>query len=136
MRSGVRLAIVGLRSGLARRRDAALDIDTGDGRWGEQGGRDEGGEATGLRECPSSQKCMENDADHNVGRMKLDHAPAQVAPPWFLVTRAAVLRHGAICDNGGRGLEKKKNRCSLTAGLSLLGGELPNSAVDLASFRG
>ena len=36
---------------------------------------------------------MENDADHNVGRMKLDHAPAQVAPPWFLVTRAAVLRH-------------------------------------------
>ena len=93
MRSGVRLAIVGLRSGLARRRDAAIEIDTGDGRWGEQGGRDEGGEATGLRECPSSQKCMENDADHNVGRMKLDHAPAQVAPPWFLVTRAAVLRH-------------------------------------------
>ena len=40
-------------------------------------------------------KCMENDADHNVGRMKLDHAPAQVAPPWFLVTRAAVLRHDA-----------------------------------------
>ena len=64
-------------------------------------------------------KCMENDADHNVGRMKLDHGPTQVAPPWFLVTRAAVLRHGAICDNGGRGLEKKKNRCSLTAGLSL-----------------
>ena len=98
MRSGVRLAIVGLRSGLARRRDAAIEIDTGDGRWGEQGGRDEGGEATGLRECPSSQKCMENDADHNVGRMKLDHGPTQVAPPWFLVTRAAVLRHGAICD--------------------------------------
>ena len=43
-------------------------------------------------------KCMENDADHNVGRMKLDHGPTQVAPPWFLVTRAAVLRHGAICD--------------------------------------
>ena len=43
-------------------------------------------------------KSMENDADHNVGRMKLDHGPTQVAPPWFLVTRAAVLRHGAICD--------------------------------------
>ena len=44
---------------------------------------------------------MQNDADHNVGRMKLDHGPTQVAPPWFLVTlttRAAVLRHGAICD--------------------------------------
>ena len=37
-------------------------------------------------------KFMENDADHNVGRMKLDHGPTQVAPPWFLVTRAAVLR--------------------------------------------
>ena len=36
---------------------------------------------------------MQNDADHNVGRMKLDHAPTQVAPPRFLVTRAAVLRH-------------------------------------------
>ena len=55
MPSGVHLAIVGLRSGLARRRDAAIEIDTGDGGWGEQGGRDEGGEATGLRECPSSQ---------------------------------------------------------------------------------
>ena len=31
------------------------EIDAGDGRWGEQGGRDEGGEATGLREGPSSQ---------------------------------------------------------------------------------
>ena len=38
-------------------------------------------------------KFMENDADHNVGRMKLDHAPTQVASPRFLVTRAAVLRH-------------------------------------------
>ena len=83
MRSGVRLAIVGLRSGLARRRDAAIEIDTGDGRWGEQGGRDEGGEATGLRECPSSPWCMQNDADHNVTRMNLGHAPAQVAPPRF-----------------------------------------------------
>jgi hypothetical protein len=55
MFTGVHLGIVGLRSGLARRRDAAIEIDAGDGRWGEQGGRDEGGEATGLRECPSSQ---------------------------------------------------------------------------------
>ena len=67
----------GLRSGLARRRDAALDIDTGDGRWGEQGGRDEGGEATGLRECPSSPWCMQNDADHNVTRMNLGQAARQ-----------------------------------------------------------
>ena len=90
--SGVRLAIVGLRSGLARQRDAAIEIDTGDGRWGEQGGRDEGGEATGLRECPSSPWCMQNDADHNVTRMNLGHAPTQVAPPRFLVTRAVAPR--------------------------------------------
>ena len=77
MRSGVRLAIVGLRSGLARRRDAAIEIDAGDGRWGEQGGRDEGGEATGLRECPSSPWCMQNDADHNVTRMNLGQAARQ-----------------------------------------------------------
>jgi hypothetical protein len=55
MSTGVPLGIVGLRSGLARWRDAAIEIDAGDGLWGEQGGRDEGGEATGLREGPASQ---------------------------------------------------------------------------------
>ena len=53
---------------------------------------DEGGEATGLRECPSSPWCMQNDADHNVTRMNLGHAPTQVAPPRFLVTRAVAPR--------------------------------------------
>ena len=53
-------------------------------------------------------KCMENDADHNVGRMKLDHAPAQVAPPWFLVTRAAVLRHSRSVIMEDEVLKRKK----------------------------
>jgi hypothetical protein len=33
---------------------AQLLVRRARGRWGEQGGRDEGGEATGMREGPSS----------------------------------------------------------------------------------
>ena len=48
---------------------------------------------TGVTRGKGVTKRMENDAGHNVGRMKLDHAPTQVAPPRFLVMHATVLRH-------------------------------------------